>query len=84
MPTPRQIILSLLTDCGAQDLRAIVLECQIKASEPNEESSVRGLLARLIEAGDVFTDGKIFASHVDEISPHNVQHCTAFLLKAFD
>lgn len=84
MYTSRQVIFSLLSEAGAQDFATILLECKIQASDAPSEESVRRLLADLLESGDLFSDGKVFSSHPDEISKTSLLHCSDFLVKAFE
>ncbi|OEZ54220.1 hypothetical protein [Duganella sp. HH105] len=84
MATPRQIVLAYLTKFGAQKIDAIVWECKVQATEPIEEDSVKDLLGRLIEAGDVFTDGKVFASHPSEVASDTLQHFSVLVSKGIE
>lgn len=84
MSTPRQIILKYLNKFGAQRFDAIFLECKTHAKEPTEADSVKGLLNRLIEAGDIFTDGDFFSSHPSEIAPDVLKHFSFFVLKGVE
>jgi hypothetical protein len=83
MYTSKQAVKALLDEAGAQDLATIVFECKIQASDAPNEASVRRLLAVLLDAGEVFSDGEVFASHPDEIDQTRLVHCSDFLLKAF-
>lgn len=84
MKTPRQIVLRLLNDNGGQTLTAIILECRVNAPEIVGEGPIRWLLSEMIKSGELFTDGTIFATHRDEISPGNLLHCTKFLVDFFE
>jgi len=84
MYTSKQAVKALLDEMGAQDLATIVLECKIQTSDEPDETSVRRLLAVLLNEGEVFSDGKVFSSHPDEIDPAHLIHCSDFLLKAFE
>lgn len=83
MYTSQQVVMALLDELGAQDLATIVLECKIQATDYPDENSVRGLLAHLMDKGVVFSDGKVFSSHPDEIAHGKLVHCVDFLKKAF-
>lgn len=51
MPTQRQVIISYLTEFGAQKLDAIIWECKVQATQPIADSTVKALVGSLLESG---------------------------------
>ncbi len=84
MYTSKQAILAMLATEGAQDLSTLVLECRIQATDKPSEQSVRLLLADMLDAGELFTDGNEYSANQRDFINTKMIHCFDFLRQAFD
>lgn len=82
--TQRQVIISYLTEFGAQKLDAIIWECKVQATRPIADSAIKEMVGSLLESGEVFTDGVVYASHPAEIATDSLQHFSVFLAKSIE